>query len=131
MALLSLLLDTCTFLWLVDDESRVPARSMKLLKAAETVYLSAVSAYEISAKYAAGKLKLDRPADLYLEEALEFFGLACLPFTQQAASQVIRLPRLHTDPFDRMLLCQAIEHGLTIVTPDRSITQYPVKTIWS
>ena len=53
-----------------------------------------------------------------------------LPLDEVAALQVGRLPALHKDPFDRMLVCQAIAHGLAIVTPDPLIAQYPVRTVW-
>jgi PIN domain nuclease of toxin-antitoxin system len=56
-------------------------------------------------------------------------SIAALP-DEDAAFQLARLPRLHRDPFDRMLICQAISHGLTIVTPDPLIRQYPIRVMW-
>jgi len=53
-----------------------------------------------------------------------------MAFDEESALQVLRLPPLHRDPFDRMLISQAIAHSLAIVTPDPSITQYPVRVIW-
>jgi len=57
-------------------------------------------------------------------------GLTALAFDEDAALQGLRLPALHRDPFDRMLIAQAVAHGLAIVTPDQAIAQYPVRVIW-
>lgn len=57
-------------------------------------------------------------------------GIEELPLTEAATLQLSKLPALHKDPFDRMLVCQAIEHGLTIVTPDEMVRSYPIRTLW-
>jgi PIN domain nuclease of toxin-antitoxin system len=60
----------------------------------------------------------------------EAHGFTELPLTEAAAFQLTKLPELHRDPFDRMLVCQCIEHGLTLVTPDEAIQDYPIRTLW-
>ena len=94
------------------------------------VFLSAVSVWEIATKHRAGRLPLpESPARLITtERALR--GIDELAFDEESALQVLRLPALHRDPFDRMLISQAIAGGLAIVTPDPLVTQYPVRIIW-
>lgn len=126
-----LLLDTCTFLWLIEGGARLSREARSLFAAAEhEVYLSAVSAWEIAQKNALGKLPLPNSADLFIVTQRKLRGVEALPLNEEAALQVAKLPRLHRDPFDRMLICQAIVHGLTILTPDPQISKYPVRTAW-
>ncbi|MGI8740010.1 MAG: type II toxin-antitoxin system VapC family toxin [Gammaproteobacteria bacterium] len=125
-----LLLDTCTFLWLIEGGARLSREARSLFAAAEhEVYLSAVSAWEIAQKNELGKLPLPNSADLFIVTQRKLRGVEALPL-DDAALQVAKLPRLHRDPFDRMLICQAIVHGLTILTPDPQISKYPVRTAW-
>ena len=97
---------------------------------ANDVLLSAVSAWEIASKYRAGRLPLPEPPGQLIPTERRLRGVAALAFDEESALQVLRLPPLHRDPFDRMLISQAIAHGLAIVTPDPSIAQYPVRVIW-
>jgi PIN domain nuclease of toxin-antitoxin system len=94
------------------------------------VYLSAISAWEIAIKNALGKLPLPRPAATFVPQERERHRVEALPLTEEAVLVVARLPDLHRDPFDRMLVCQAIMGGLTLLTPDPLISQYPVPTLW-
>lgn len=96
----------------------------------DEVYLSIVSVWEISIKYALGKLPLPVSPDFFIPAQRERHGIARLDLDEEAVFAAIRLPPVHRDPFDRMLVCQALVHGLTIVTPDRAIRDYPVRTAW-
>ena len=89
-----------------------------------------MSAWEIASKHRAGKLPLPEPPDQLIRTEREWRGVAALAFDEESAFQVLRLPPLHRDPFDRMLISQAIAGGLAIVTPDPLIAQYPVRVIW-
>ena len=82
------------------------------------VFLSSVSAWEIAVKYGLGHLHLRETPDRFVPGAREAHGIDPLPLDEESVLQVLRLPVLHRDPFDRMLVCQAIVHGLAIVTPD-------------
>jgi PIN domain nuclease of toxin-antitoxin system len=126
-----LLLDTCTFLWIAGAGRDLPVRVRELaLSPDNEVFLSVVSAWEIVVKHANGRLPLpDHPERLVPAER-ERRGIASLPFDEESALHVTRLPVLHRDPFDRMLVSQAIVHGLTILTPDPIISRYPARTIW-
>lgn len=126
-----LLLDTCTFLWIAAGAAELSAAARELFSdRSNTAYLSAVSAWEISLKNILGKLPLpDRPAEFVALQRKQH-QIEPLPLEEAAALQLIALPPLHRDPFDRMLVCQAITHGLTILTPDERIRQYPIRTAW-
>jgi PIN domain nuclease of toxin-antitoxin system len=126
-----LLIDTCTFLWIVGGGRPLPPRVAEAFQAADNdVYLSAVSAWEIAVKYGSGRLPLPVPPDRLVALERERCGVSSLPLDEESALHGARLPKLHRDPFDRLLVGQAIVHGLTIVTPDQLITQYAVRTLW-
>lgn len=125
-----LLLDTCTFLWMVGGGPLSAVAAAAIRTPSNDVLLSAVSVWEIAQKYRHGKLPLPEPPDRLIPARRRTRGVTSLAFDEESALQVLRLPPLHRDPFDRMLISQAIAHGLAIVTPDPSIGQYPVRVIW-
>ena len=128
---MKLLVDTCTFLWIVGGGRTLPPRVQGFyLSPDNEVYLSAVSAWEIALKYAAGRLPLPAAPERLVPAERERRGMIALPLDEETALHVLRLPPLHRDPFDRMLVSQAIVHGLVILTPDRLVSQYPARTIW-
>jgi PIN domain nuclease of toxin-antitoxin system len=125
------LLDTVTFLLAIEDESRVSREARKyIVDPYEQVYLSSVSAWEIAIKHSLGKIDLPLPPDRLVPMARERLGAEELPLSESSALRVSRLPTVHSDPFDRILVAQAISMGMTILTPDEAIRQYPVPTIW-
>ena len=126
-----LLLDTCTFLWAVSDPSRLSPRGAALIvDPSNDVFLSSVSAWEIGVKYGLAQLQLREPPDRYVPAEREAHGFEPLALDEESVLHVSRLPALHRDPFDRMLICQAIVHGMAILTPDPLVTQYPARVIW-
>jgi PIN domain nuclease of toxin-antitoxin system len=125
------LLDTCTFLWIIAGAKDLsPEVSQIFANPANEVFLSAVSVWELSVKHALGKLPLPDTLDRFLVEQRERHGIAALPLNERAVLHLHKLPLLHRDPFDRMLICQAIEHDCVLLTPDPLIAQYPVRTRW-
>ena len=127
---MKLLLDTCTFLWLAGGGSLSSVAAAAIRNPANEVFLSAVSTWEIAFKHRAGRLPLPEPPDQLIPTERGLRGIVALAFDEESALQALRLPSIHRDPFDRMLICQAIAGGLAIVTPDPLITQYPVRVIW-
>jgi len=126
-----LLLDTCTFLWAIAGAPDLSPQARALIvDPANEVFLSAVSAWEIAIKWERGRLILKEPPDRLVPTQRAAHGIADLPLDEESALHSARLPALHRDPFDRMLVSQAIVHGLTIATPDELVTQYPARTIW-
>ena len=126
---MKVLLDTCVFLWLLTGERPFPEQVRSRLANSE-LWLSAASGWEISVKFAKGTLRLPVPPDHLVPDARKRYGIATLPVDEESALHLVKLPRLHADPFDRMLVSQAIVHGLTIVTPDPLVAQYPARTMW-
>ena len=128
---MKVLLDTCTFLWLAGGGRELPQRAAALFQSQDNeVFLSAVSAWEIAIKHAAGKLPLPVAPQTLLVEERERLGVESLAIDEESALHVARLPSLHRDPFDRLLIAQALVHGLTILTPDPLISQYPARVVW-
>ena len=126
-----LLLDTATFLWVVSDAAELSEEARDIFAdPGNEVYLSSVSAWEIAVKYALGKLPLPEAPVRFVPLQRKQHGIDPLQLDEEAALHLSRLPPLHKDPFDRMLVCQAVVHHLAIVTPDELIQQYPVRTIW-
>ena len=125
------LLDTATFLWAANDAPEFSAKAREIFADPENeIYLSSVSAWEIAVKYALGKLSLPEPPGRFVPRQRKQHGVDSLRLDEEAALHLSRLPLLHKDPFDRMLVCQAVVHHLAILTPDELIHQYPVRTIW-
>ena len=125
------LLDTCTFLWIIVGAKELsPAAKALFIDPANEMLLSVVSVWELSIKHALGKFPLPSPMDRFLLEQRERHGITVLPLHEGAVLHLHKLPRLHRDPFDRMLICQAIEHDCLLLTPDPLITQYPVRAQW-
>jgi len=126
-----LLLDTCTFLWFVGDAKELSARARDAFAdPANEVFLSAASAWEIAVKHRLGKLPLPSSPDAFVPAQRAAHGIEPLPMDEEAALHVAKLPDLHHDPFDRMLVAQALVAGLVLLTPDDSIRQYPARTLW-
>ena len=123
---MSLLLDTHVLLWCLAFPDRLRRETRKKIETPETVvFVSAASAWEIEMKRALGKLK----APLDLDEQLEEKRFTELPVRVRHVRALRDLPALHRDPFDRMLVAQAIADNLVIVTSDDQVRAYPVKTI--
>ncbi len=128
---MKILLDTCTFLWIITDAPEL-SESARLLfvDPANEIYLSAVSAWEIAVKHALGRLPLPEPPERFIPARRKQHGIEPLPLEEEATLHLTRLPPYHQDPFDRMLVCQAVVHGMVLLTPDELILQYSVRTTW-
>ena len=122
-----LLLDTHVFLWYITADPKLPAtfRSSSQDPANE-VYLSVASIWEAVIKYHLGKLPLPAPPADFLPQQRAAHGIVSLPIDEDAMAHLAGLPPLHRDPFDRLLVAQALQHGLTIVTVDPDVAAYSV-----
>jgi len=125
------LLDTCTFLWLIAGSDALPKTVRGIIHSPDNeIFLSVVSAWEITVKHASGKLPLPQKPDVFVRKQREDHMLHSLPLQEAHVLTLTKLPGIHHDPFDRMLVCQAVAEGLIILTPDEAISQYPIRTIW-
>jgi PIN domain nuclease of toxin-antitoxin system len=121
------LLDTHTFLWYITDDPRLSIASAEAIQnEANEVFLSVVSVWEALAKHQLGKSPLPSPADEYLRQRREEHDIVSLPFDEPSLTHLLRLPLHHRDPFDRMLICQALQHDLQVLTSDVLFEKYPI-----
>ncbi len=124
------LLDTSVLLWWLGDPSRIRPTLLDELKDPDAlVWFSQVSLLEIQIKTGLGKLRLDFPVER-IPELAESSGLIALPLSNAAIFTLPKLPDVHRDPFDRLLICEAIQQGVPLVTPDEVIRRYPLKVLW-
>lgn len=128
---MKLLLDTVTFLWMaLGDEQLSPTACELVADGSNEAFLSSVSTWEIAVKVALGRLPLPEEPERYVPRLREAHRIDTLPLDEESTLYLGRMPDIHRDPFDRMLICQAIVHGLVLLTPDPTIHQYPVRTRW-
>ena len=128
------LLDTHTFLWHVDGNPRMSATATALLTdPANELILSVVSVWEIAIKVNIGKLTLSAAFPVYVADAVNGYRLTVLPLTQSDCDLYSTLPfplDNHRDPFDRMLITQALRYNLTVVGVDANFDAYGVTRLW-
>ena len=125
-----LLLDTHIFLWWIRDAPRLSSRIREAMAdPANRLYLSAASTWEMVIKSRLGKLDLPGPPDVFIREQLRMNAIYPLPITVEHTTCLASLPNIHRDPFDRMLVAQAIYEDLTLVTDDPAIRKYPAKIL--
>jgi PIN domain nuclease of toxin-antitoxin system len=116
-----LLLDTHVFIWAVVGSPRLISKTRAQIEAAEAVYVSAASIWEIAIKARLGKIEGDAQA---LVDAIDASGFHELAVTARHAAAVEKLPLHHADPFDRLLLAQAFSEPLHLLTADRELAAY-------
>ena len=127
---MKLLLDTHIFLWYISGDYHLPKELKDIIQdSVNEVYLSVVSLWESIVKYRLGKLLLPLSPEKYLPLQRERHDISSLSLDEADIIHLSDLPSFHRDPFDRMLICQAIEHDMTIVTMDAAIAQYTIKIL--
>jgi PIN domain nuclease of toxin-antitoxin system len=120
-----LLLDTHIFLWLISGNVSLPDDFRRAIVDLDNeVYLSVVSVWEVTVKHQLGKLTLPEHPSMYLPRQRERHQIMSLVMDELSVARLNELEPLHRDPFDRMLLCQALAHDLLLVTVDGAIQQY-------
>jgi PIN domain nuclease of toxin-antitoxin system len=125
------LLDTHTFLWWVLEDSRLSATARETIVDPDVeVLVSPVSAWEIAIKTADGRLELPEQPCPYVLSRMAANAFHELPITVEHCLRTADLPPIHRDPFDRLLVAQAREEDIPLVTGDPAITRYDVETIW-
>ncbi len=126
-----LLLDTVTFLDAVLRPEDLSSKARDLLRDPENErYVSVASSWEIAIKFSLGKLRLPVEPGRFIPEHRDKLAAATLSIDEESVFHLTRLPFLHHDPFDRILIAQALVHGMVFVTPDTRIVKYPVRTAW-
>jgi len=126
-----LLLDTHALLWMLDPEGGLSPRARKAITTeGNEVYVSAASLWEASIKVSIGKLKLHGSLQEDVAAHLQAEFLTWLPIELRHIRRVATLPFHHRDPFDRMLVAQALEDGLTLLSADAALDAYSASRVW-
>ena len=128
---MNLLLDTHVLLWMHDEIEKLSKSASDALTVTEnTLYISTASIWEIQVKFKSGKLRLAKPVHEILDEQILVNDLEILALERQHAVNVVNLPPAYKDPFDRMIISQAMVEDMTILTADPKFSEYPVKLLW-
>ena len=125
-----ILLDTHIFLWFISGDTRLSTDIRDAIRDPDNeAYLSSVSVWEAIVKYQLGKLPLPESPETYLPKQRDLHQISSLALDESSVTQLAKLPPLHRDPFDRMLICQALQNGLTIATVDAAVCAYSVTVL--
>ena len=128
---MNILLDTVTFIMIVSDSKRLSKTAKRIfLNSNNKLFLSVISGWEIIVKNQLGRLPLhDKPKNILTEDVI-MHKIETISLEMSDILQLVNLPKIHKDPFDRMLVCQAKTHDMPILTPDPLIKKYKIKTLW-
>lgn len=127
---MNLLLDTHTLIWYITDNQRLPANTRSLIELPENIcFVSLATYWEMGIKNSLGRLDFKKPI-MTIFEIIEQSGFEILPFNVNHILKATSLPFHHYDPFDRMIIGQAIADGLSIVTKDEKFPKYEVNLLW-
>lgn len=126
-----LLLDTHTLIWYYETHPKMSPAALALLDdPANEKLVSAASYWEIAIKLGTGKLALSEPFPDYIQHAVFDNGFVVLPVEPRHCEPLVTLPRHHNDPFDRLMISQAVVEGISIVGTDTAFDPYPVQRLW-
>lgn len=126
-----LLLDTHALFWYIEDDPRLGATARSLIQdSANEVLISPASFWEIAIKISIGKWRLNRPFEEFIDIGLTQYGFHILPILPAHTARLIDLPFHHKDPFDRLLVAQALVEGCTIISNDAVLDGYGVDRFW-
>ena len=123
------LLDTHTLLWFLRDSPQLSKKALEIITTENKVYVSIASLWEIAIKKSIGKLEFEHSIEKIAELCHEK-DILILQIQPKYFDKIIELPNIHNDPFDRLIIAQAIIENLVIITKDKIIPKYSVKTIW-
>ena len=125
------LLDTHAFLWFVTDDNRLSSKAKSTIQDGDNeVYFSAASAWEMSIKSKLGRLKLVRNLETFIIEQLTANSFGPLAITISHSLYTEKLPQIHKDPFDRIMISQSKVENMVLITRDKEIREYKVSTVW-
>lgn len=128
---MKLLLDTHVFLWMATEPERLGAALTEVERPSNDLLLSAASTWELVVKASIGRLRLPEPVASYVPSRMRALAIDGLPVEHRHAAAVEALPNHHRDPFDRVLVAQALAAGATLVTADRAMGPYDVRILWA
>jgi len=125
------LLDTVVWVWSIDAIENIGKRGLEILEdGRQDIFLSPVSSWELSIKMRLGKLSLPKSPAACVSQYMVQQGLRPLPIAHSHTVKVYDLPNHHRDPFDRLLIAQALTENMVILTADHAFEKYPIEVIW-
>lgn len=127
------LLDTCCYIWvLTNNQEQLSAKAREaLMSDNSTAYVSIISQIEITAKHSKHQIPgLKNPIINYFKETRLSSGIEFLNLKSEEIEATLSLPKIHSDPFDRLIIAQAINNGMVIISPDKKFAKYPVRVIF-
>lgn len=128
---MKLLVDSHALIWSILNDHRLSPRAKRIFReGTDELSVSIVSLWELSIKIAIGKLRTIGSSVAYLRDECEEYGIQIIPLSTSHILRAEALPLHHRDPFDRLLIGQALEEGLSILTNDAQFRSYPVKVVW-
>lgn len=127
-----IVLDTATWIWRASEPKRLSTKARRVIDAAEVVFVSAISVWEVAMLVAKRRIRLDRTVEAWVDLALALPGVQLAALEPRVAIRSTKLPgEFHPDPADRIIVATALEKALPIVTPDERIRSYPhVQSAW-
>lgn len=127
---MKLLLDTHTLIWFSESAPQLSAKALEEIESPSNVsFISMATFWELAIKFSIGKLQLAKPLYVIMAE-VQSNGFLLLPIAPSHILQVETLPFLHRDPFDRMLVAQALSEDITLISNETLFDQYGVKRLW-
>jgi PIN domain nuclease of toxin-antitoxin system len=128
---MKLLLDTHTFLWVIDIDTKLSPKSRTLIEdITNEIYISAASLWEMSIKISIGKLVLRQPFDVFIPQQLRLNNIKLLGITVEHLATIVSLPFHHRDPFDRLIIAQSMVEQIPVVSVDAVFDSYKITRIW-
>jgi len=128
---MKILLDTHTFLWFIEGSSNLSPTARGLIEdSSNRPFLSVASLWEMAIKISLGKLRLNQPYESLIPEQLDFNGIEILGIGLSHAAAIVTLPFHHRDPFDRLLIAQAMVENMPLVSADSAFDTYSVNRLW-
>ncbi len=125
------LLDTHAFLWFVSDDGELSSKARAIIKNSKNeVFFSAVSAWELSIKIKLGRLTIEEELEPFIIKQLSENNFSTLSITLFHSIYTSKLPGIHKDPFDRMLIAQSIIENMSLISKDKNIKKYKVPVVW-
>jgi len=125
------LLDTNSFLWFISGSNRLSIDAQRFIADLDNqLVLSLASLWEIAIKISIGKLELLQPFDQLIPQQLKENDIHVMPVELSHLTKILGLPFHHRDPFDRLIIAQALTEGLSVISPDIVFSKYSVKLIW-
>ncbi len=129
---MNLLLDTCVLVWLSSDPGNLPTNAVSHIDDDNNnLFVSDATVFEISLKHSIGKLSLPESPENWFNNQLKTWSAISLQITKADIYESAKLPWLHKDPFDRLLIATAKNNALTMITPDRIFENYSVPVVWA